>query len=60
MTAPAPVPCWRCRGCGQIADSERGEPWTDWMRLPLRSAVAVAIGLVKPIICPQCSGSGKA
>lgn len=51
--------CQRCEGCGQIADSEEGEPWSDWMALPVSAAFAVVSGLVKPVPCPSCRGSGK-
>jgi hypothetical protein len=52
-------PCSRCEGCGQIANSDEGEPWTFWMNLPLKSALAVTLGLVKPVTCPQCDGEGQ-
>lgn len=52
--------CERCRGCGRIADSDAGEPWSAWLELPLQSAVAVVAGIVKPIPCPVCRGSGVA
>jgi hypothetical protein len=51
--------CQKCDGCGQVADTEDQEPWTFWMDLPLKSAAAVLIGLVKPKICPKCSGTGE-
>ena len=51
--------CPKCDGCGQIANSHDGEPWTVWMNLPVRSAAAVVFGIVKPIPCPRCGGSGK-
>lgn len=51
--------CERCDGCGKIADSQDGEPWTYWMQLPLQAATAVLMGLVKPIPCPVCKGSGE-
>lgn len=50
--------CARCEGCGQIATSDQGEPWTAWLDLPLKSAAAVVLGLVRPIPCPACGGSG--
>lgn len=50
--------CLRCDGCGQIADSDEGEPWSMWMALPVASAFAVLTGMVKPIQCPKCGGSG--
>lgn len=52
--------CPRCEGCGQIADSEAGEPWLAWENLPTGSNVAVRLGLVKPIRCPACQGTGTA
>jgi RecJ-like exonuclease len=57
---PRPVerPCPRCDGCGQIADSDDGEPWTAWTSLPVQSALAVVMGMVKPIPCPECDGAG--
>ena len=52
--------CPRCDGCGKIADSEDGEPWSVWTSLPLNAAAAVIAGLVKPLTCPDCDGSGSA
>lgn len=53
-----PPACQKCDGCGQIADSEDGEPWTAWSSLPPGSDLAVRMGLVNPIECPVCGGSG--
>jgi len=50
--------CKKCDGCGKIADDDEGAPWTFWTGLPLQSAAAVTMGLVKPIDCPDCSGGG--
>lgn len=50
--------CPQCEECGKIANSEEGEPWTVWLKMPLGSAQAVVLGLVKPIECPGCGGSG--
>ncbi len=50
--------CSRCDGCGRIADSDEGEPWTAWSDLPPGSDLAVQMGLVKPIPCPKCGGNG--
>lgn len=55
-----PVLCPRCDGCGKIADSDSGEAWSEWLALPVQSAVAVVAGIVKPIPCPDCGGSGSA
>ncbi len=46
--------CQRCRGCGQIANSDEGEPWVTWENLPEASKLAVRMGLVRPIPCPDC------
>lgn len=51
--------CTRCRGCGQIADSTEGEPWTDWKELPPGADLAVRLGVVKPLKCPACDGTGR-
>lgn len=47
--------CMRCDGCGKIADSDDGEPWTAWEDLPPGSDIAVKMGIVKPIPCPVCT-----
>lgn len=51
--------CSRCDGCGRIDDGD-GAPWSAWLALPLGSAAAVVAGIVKPITCPDCGGSGAA
>lgn len=51
--------CPRCDGCGMLADTEDKEPWSDWMALPLRSSHAVLLGVVRPILCPDCNGTGQ-
>lgn len=55
----APAKCTRCDGCGQIANSDDGEPWSVWLNMPIGSSMAVLVGLVKPITCPACAGTGK-
>ena len=50
--------CRRCDGCGKIANSDDGEPWTAWAELPPGSDLAVRAGIVKPIPCPSCKGTG--
>lgn len=57
--AAATRDCSRCDGCGQLADSDDREPWTFWMSLPVKSAAAVLLGLVKPVPCDVCGGTGK-
>jgi hypothetical protein len=45
--------CPRCSGCGQIANDDDGTPWKYWAELPPGSNLAVVMGLVKPIPCPN-------
>jgi hypothetical protein len=52
--------CGRCAGCGKIANDDDGTPWKYWAELPVQSAAAVIMGLVKPLECPDCHGTGKA
>ena len=54
-----PDDCKRCWGGGRIADSQDGEPWAMWQELPPGSDLAAKMGIVKPIPCPQCGGTGK-
>lgn len=53
-------PCTKCAGCGKVANSDDQEAWTWWENLPVKSAAAVILGLVRPIDCPVCHGTGKA
>lgn len=62
MSAPVPpgkAPCPRCRGCRQIASDDDCTPWVDWLELPLGSSLAVLAGIVKPLPCPACNGTGE-
>ena len=52
------IKCLKCMGCGQIANDEEGTPWSYWEKLPYESAAAIIIGLIKPITCPECRGTG--
>lgn len=56
--ASVPQKCIRCDGDGRIANTPNGESWTSWAALPLNSAHAVIMGLVRPIPCPVCKGRG--
>lgn len=51
---PQVAVCSRCNGEKQIANSEDGEPWSAWAELPPGSDIAVRMGVVKPIPCPDC------
>lgn len=52
--------CAACDGCGQVADDEDRTPWTAWAHLPPGSDLAVRLGIVKPVQCETCGGTGKA
>ena len=52
--------CSRCEGCGKIANDEDGSPWSYWDSLPVKNASAVILGIVQPLPCPACQGSGEA
>jgi DnaJ-class molecular chaperone len=51
--------CQRCLGGGRIANSEAGEAWKYWQELPPGSDLAVRLGIVFPIDCPACNGTGR-
>lgn len=50
--------CDKCDGCGEIANDDDGTPWKYWQEMPAQSALAVAMGLVRPVECPECRGTG--
>ena len=53
--------CLRCDGCGQTDnndDWEERESWTAWEQLPPSSKLFVTLGLVFPVPCYICEGSG--
>lgn len=52
--------CTKCDGCGKVANDEDQTPWTFWLNLPLQASGAILAGLVRPIDCPKCGGTGKA
>ena len=54
-----PDDCPTCWGCGKVANDEDQSPWIVWAKMPLESAIAVQMGLVRPIECPDCKGAGK-
>ncbi len=50
--------CTTCAGCGQVANDDDSTPWSYWARLEPPSNMAVVMGLVKPLTCPKCNGTG--
>lgn len=51
--------CWKCDGCGQIANDDDQSPWSAWEALPPGPDMVVRLGLVWPLPCPECSGMGE-
>lgn len=54
-----PENCAKCWGEGRIGNDHEGTPWSFWESLPPGSDLAVRLGFVRPIDCPECSGTGK-
>lgn len=51
--------CSKCDGCGRIANDEDETPWKFWENLPLKSGAAVIAGVVCPVVCHVCNGTGE-
>lgn len=49
--------CSQCLGWKRVDDGEQ-QSWKYWAELPEQSKVAIKIGLVKPVECPLCKGTG--
>jgi len=49
--------CEQCLGWKRVDNAEQ-QSWKYWAELPEQSALAVRIGLVKPVECPRCHGTG--
>lgn len=50
--------CHQCEGWKRIANDEDQSSWRAWAELPDQASLAVKMGLVKPILCPHCKGTG--
>lgn len=56
---PGEQKCPKCAGCGRIASDNIGMPWSSWEAQHLDQSGPVLRGVVKPIGCPICGGSGR-
>jgi hypothetical protein len=53
--------CPTCLGDGRVAGgTDTRDPWPVWAALPPGSDLAVRIGIVYPVPCPTCDGTGHA
>lgn len=50
--------CRRCLGWKRIANSDDGESWKYWAGLSPGADLAVRMGIVRPVECPKCGGTG--
>jgi hypothetical protein len=52
--------CPKCLGDGRVAGgTDDLDAWPVWAALPPGSDLAVRMGLVYPITCPACGGTGE-
>jgi hypothetical protein len=50
--------CKQCLGWKRV-DNGQGASWKEWLDLPTPSRIAVDAGIIKPVVCPRCGGTGK-
>lgn len=54
-----PGACQFCWGSGKVTDGDDPEPWPIWAALRGPASAAVTLGIVYPVNCPKCEGTGK-
>lgn len=54
-----PDACPKCLGWKRIANGEEGASWKHWAELLPPSNLSVVLGLVYPVECPRCRGTGR-
>lgn len=54
-----PDACPKCLGWKRVASGDEGASWKYWAELPAPSNLSVVLGLVYPIECPVCHGTGR-
>lgn len=57
--APGEAFCGRCEGCGRIANMEPMLPWTHYMKTGMDRAGPATFGVLRPVPCPECQGTGR-
>ncbi|NOY07097.1 MAG: hypothetical protein GXO82_10805 [Chlorobi bacterium] len=50
--------CKQCLGWKRVDDGEK-QSWKYWAELPAPIRLAVTLGLVRPVECPRCHGTGR-
>lgn len=51
--------CQKCLGWKKIANDDDQSSWKHWAELPAPNNIMATLGMVFPIDCPRCQGSGK-
>ena len=54
-----PKVCSQCLGYKRVANTDEHESWKYWDELPASARLAVDLGIVCPIECPKCKGTGE-
>lgn len=54
-----PDACEKCLGWKRVANDDDQSSWKHWAELPPPSNLSVVLGLVYPVECPACHGSGR-
>lgn len=54
-----PDPCPQCLGWKRIANDDDQSSWKYWAELLLPANIGVQLGIVYPIMCPKCLGTGR-
>ena len=44
---------------GSELTTVEGQSWKYWEELPAQSKIGIGLGLIKPIVCPDCNGTGR-
>jgi len=59
MIYEGPDACQQCLGWKRVANDDERSSWKHWAELPAPENIAVRLGLVYPVECPRCQGSGR-